>query len=281
MDVVRRHPIGAFLAAAYLLAILIFAVPVLSDDGLGILPIELPGIAPFLLLITFALVGVAFGITAIADGPQGVRDLRRRAFRFRVSPVWYAAALFVLPGSALAVAVAMEGTRVLSAIGEDPSLAVTWLTDIVVAFVLINLWEELAWSGFMLHRLQPRFGPLRATVLTTWAHAALHVPLLVVVGGVSDVRIPAEQYPIYLAALFLFPLGNRTVAAWLYNRSGHSVPVAGLTHASWNLAAGSALLPALVPGFDPVWSYAGFAAAAVVVIVLTRGRLGYRAASHP
>ena len=108
-----------------------------------------------------------------------------------MSSVWYVAALFVLPGSALAVAVAMEGTRVLSAIGEDPSLAVTWLTDIAVAFVLNNLWEELAWSGFMLHRLQPRFGPLRATVLTTWAHAALHVPLIVVVGGVSDVRIPA------------------------------------------------------------------------------------------
>ena len=126
----------------------------------------------------------------------------------------------------------------------------------------------------------PALDILAALIQLLAAIGAL-VGWLVVVGGVSDVRIPAEQYPFYLAALFLFPLGNRTVAAWLYNRSGNSVPVAGLTHAAWNLAAGSALLPALVPGFDPVWSYAGFAAAAVVVIVLTRGRLGYSAASHP
>jgi hypothetical protein len=83
------------------------------------------------------------------------------------------------------------------------------------------------------------------------------------------------MYPFYLAALFIFPLGNRTVATWLYNRSGHSVPVAGLSHAGWNLATGSAFLPALIPGFNSVWAYAGFAIVAVVLIVATRGQLGY------
>jgi membrane protease YdiL (CAAX protease family) len=280
MAFIRRHPIGAFLIAAYALAVLIFALPVLSEQGLGIVPIELPGTEPFLLLITFALVGLVFGITAIADGPQEVRALRRRAFHFLVSPVWYAAALLLLPLTAVVVAVVMEGTGVLAALADDPAVAVGWLTELAVPLILINFWEELAWSGFVLHRLQPRVGPLPATALTTWAQAAIHLPLLVVVGGLSDSRIPAEMYPFYLAALFLLPLGNRTVATWLYNRSRHSVPVVGLTHASWNLATGSAFLPALVPAFDPVWSYAGFAAAAIIVIAVTRGRLGYhRAAS--
>jgi hypothetical protein len=117
---------------------------------------------------------------------------------------------------------------------------------------------------------------MRATVLTTWAHAALHLPLLVVIGGVSDTRITADMYPFYLAALFVLPLGNRAVATWLYNRSGHSVPIVGLTHASWNLATGSAMLPGLVAGYDTVWSYAAFAAVALIVIAATRGNLGYR-----
>src|SRR5919106_2740543 len=274
--VVRRHPIGAFLVAAYSLSIAIFAVPMLSDAGLGILPIELPGIAPFLLLLTFAMVAVVFGITAIADGRQGVRQLRGRLFRFLVSPIWYVAALLVLPASALGVAVALEGSSVVTAIGAEPAVAASWLAELAVPLVLINFWEEFAWSGFVLHRLQPRFGPVRATALTTWAHAALHLPLLFVLGGVSDDPIAVEMYPFYLAALFVFPLGNRTVATWLYNRSGHSVPVAGLTHSSWNLATGGAMLPALVPTAEPVFSYIGFAVVAAIVIVATRGRLGYR-----
>jgi membrane protease YdiL (CAAX protease family) len=280
---IRRHPIAAFLVTAYVLAVLIFAVPVLSTKGLGVLPIELPGLEAFLLLLTFAMVGVTFGITAIADGRDGVRDLRRRAFRFLVSPIWYVTALMLLPLAALAVAVAIEGTQVLSALADDPAMAAGWLLEVAVAYLVINLWEELAWAGFVLHRLQPRFGPIRATVLTTWAHAAIHLPLLVVIGGVSDTRIDAGMYPFYLAALFLFPIGNRMVATWLYNRSGHSVPIAGLTHSSWNLATGGVMLPALAAGYDPVWSYAGFAVVALVVIVATRGQLGYRstASSEP
>ena len=280
---IRRHPIAAFLMTAYVLAVLIFAVPVLSTKGLGVLPIELPGIEAFLLLLTFTMVGVTFGITAIADGRDGVRDLRRRAFRFLVSPIWYVTALVLLPLAALTVAVAIEGTQVLSALADDPAMAAGWLVEIAVAYLVINLWEELAWAGFVLHRLQPRFGPLRATVLTTWAHAAIHLPLLVVIGGVSDTRIEAGMYPFYLAALFLFPIGNRMVATWLYNRSGHSVPIAGLTHSSWNLATGGAMLPGLAAGYDPVWSYAAFAVVALVVVVATRGQLGYRstASSQP
>lgn len=274
MDTIRRHPVTTFLVLAYGLAIVVFAVPVLSDRGLGIVPIELPGNEPFLLLITFAMVGVAFGVTAIADGRAGVRDLRRRAFRFLVSPMWYVTALLILPLAALAVAIVVEGPSVVSTLLAEPAIAVDWLVDIATAYLLINLWEELAWTGFVLHRLQPRVGPVRATVLTTWAHAAIHLPLLFVIGGVSDTRIAPDMYPFFLAALFIFPLGNRTVATWLYNRSGSSVPITGLSHSSWNLASGSAMLPAL--GADALVAYVGFAVLAVIVLATTRGRLGYR-----
>jgi membrane protease YdiL (CAAX protease family) len=275
MSFVRRHPVSAFLGLTYVLAIVILGLPVLSNLGLGIVPIDLPGKEPFLLLLTFALVGAAFAVTAVADGREGVRDYRRRVLRFRTSPVWYGAALLVLPAAALAIAVAVGGAAPLSMIASDPAIAVGWVVELAVALVLINFWEEAVWTGFVLHRLQPRFGPVRTTALTTWGQAAIHLPLLFVVGGLSDSPITPDLYPFYLAALFILPLGNRTVLTWLYNRSGHSVPVAGLTHSSWNLATGSAFLPVLLPGFNSVWAYAGFAIVAVALIVATRGRLGY------
>jgi membrane protease YdiL (CAAX protease family) len=279
MTAVRRHPVGAYLAVVYGLGVLIYALPLLGSTGLKILPIELPGVEPFILVSAIMLTVAAFAVTAATDGRAGVRELRGRAFRFRVSPLWYLASVLLLPLSALGVALVVAGADPLAAIIGQPAVIVDWLLAIVVLFLLVNLWEEIGWTGFVLHRLQPRVGPVPATVLTTWAQATLHLPLLFVIGGVSDDPIAPAQYPLYLAALYLLPLGNRTALTWLYNQSGQSLPVTGLAHSSFNLANGTAFLPFLVAGLDGVWAYAGFAAVALVLIVATRGRLGYAAPS--
>ena len=82
----QRHPTAAFLTLAYLATALIFAVPLLSTAGIGVIDLELPGVAPFVLLLSVALAAIAF-LTALADGRDGVRDLRRRVLRFRVHRV--------------------------------------------------------------------------------------------------------------------------------------------------------------------------------------------------
>lgn len=275
MTAVRQHPVAAFLAATYLLVAIVFAIPLLGSNGLGMLAIPVP-VEPFLLVSTILLTVVAFAVTAAAEGRPGVRNLRSRAFRFRVSPVWYLVGLVALPLAALAVAVLLGGSSPLVTITARPTLPVEWLISIVFLFLLINLWEEIGWTGLVLDRLQARVGPIGATVGTAWAQAAFHIPLIFIVGGVSDVRLTPDQYPFYFAALFVFPLGNRIVATWLYNTSGRSVPVVGLMHSSWNFAAGSTFLPVLVPGMSTIWAYLGFAAVAVALIASTRGRLGYQ-----
>src|SRR5688500_9126677 len=85
----QRHPMTAFLLLAYLSGAVIFALPLLSNAGLGVIDLELPGLAPFVLLSALALAAAAFVTTSFADGRDGVRDLRRRVFRFRVHPGWY------------------------------------------------------------------------------------------------------------------------------------------------------------------------------------------------
>ena len=275
MVLVRRHPVAAFLVATYALTLLIFGLPLLSDTGIGVLPIELPGIAPFVLISTLSLAATAFIVTALADGRTGIRDLRQRAFHFRVSPVWYVVAVLALPLAALGVAIAAQGIAPLVAIVNQPSLILEWALGLVVAAVLINFWEELAWTGFVLHRLQPRMGPIAASIVTAWAQGALHLPLVFIAGGVAEGRVPQDLYLFYVVALFVLPIPGRIFLTWLYNRSGRSIPVVGIYHAGLGIATGTAFLPAIAPGLDPAWAYAGFAILSGAVLVATRGRLGY------
>jgi len=81
-------------------------------------------------------------------------------------------------------------------------------------------------------------------------------------------------------ALFVLPIPVRLTLTWLYNSSGRSVPIVGLAHAGLGVASGVALIPVVAPAVDPVWVYAGFAAVAAVILVATRGRLGFEQAEE-
>ena len=66
---------------------------------------------------------------------------------------------------------------------------------------------------------------------------------------------------------------------WLFNHTGGSVFMAILTHATWNTFY-SAVLVAIFPAPAVVGSYLNLTIAAwalvLVIIAVTRGRLGYR-----
>lgn len=272
----RRHPIAAFLAITYAIGAAVFALPLLANTGIGAIDLDLPGVAPFVLLSAFSLPAAAFITTALADGRTGVRDLRHRVFHFRVHPAWYPVGLLLLPLIALAAAVPFAGIDPILALVTRPDvLAGTVVAGALVAFLLVNWWEEAGWTGFALHRLQPRIGPIAASVVTTWLQAIVHLPLVFVAGGVTDGRVPAEQIPFYLVALFILPISVRLVITWIYNATSRSLPIVGLYHAGLGVATGSGFIPMLAPSVDPIWVYAGFAAIAAVVLIATRGRLGF------
>lgn len=273
----RRHPLAAFLLLAFAAAALIFAIPLLSSAGIGVIDLELPGATPFVLLAAIALAVAAFVTTALAEGRDGVRDLRRRTFRLRVHAGWYPFALLLLPAVALAAALPFAGLDPLVALVTRPDvIAGTVVAGALVAFLLVNWWEEVAWTGFALHRLQGRIGPIPASVVTTWLQAVVHLPLVFVADGVTVGRVPAEEIPIYLVALFVLPIPVRIVITWLYNVTGHSLPVVGLYHAGLGVATGAGFLPVLAPGVVPLVAYGGFAVLAAGVLIATRGRLGLR-----
>jgi membrane protease YdiL (CAAX protease family) len=273
----RRHPLAAFLAIAYGAAAVIFAIPLLSSAGIGAIDLELPGAEPFVLLAAIELAVAAFVTTTLADGRYGVRDLRRRVLRFRVHPGWYPLALLLLPAVGLAAALPFAGVDPLVALVTRPDvIGGTVVAGALLAFLLVNWWEEVAWTGFALHRLQGRIGPVPASVVTTWLQAIVHLPLVFVADGVTTGRVPAEDIPIYFVALFVLPIPVRIVITWLYNVTGHSLPIVGLYHAGLGVATGAGFLPVLAPDVAPLAAYAGFAVLAAVVLIATRGRLGLR-----
>src|SRR5688572_10435801 len=96
----------AYVVAAYGLAWLAFAVPILAARGWFALPVP---DAVFLTLATLGIGLAGLGMAAAESGRAGVRALLAQALRWRTRPAWYAVAilgpaLFPLGGFLLGLA---------------------------------------------------------------------------------------------------------------------------------------------------------------------------------
>jgi hypothetical protein len=109
------------------------------------------------------------------------------------------------------------------------------------------------------------------------AMGLFHVPLIFILGGVSDARIPPDRYWFYVVALFVFTIPLRVLVTWLWNSTRGSVIVVALLHGAFNVTTGQKFLPEFVPG-DTLWVYGVYAVLAAIVVALTRGRLAYPSA---
>jgi membrane protease YdiL (CAAX protease family) len=268
--------VAAFLILVYGITWTLFLPSILSENGIGLLPFAIP-ITPFLLLgVIFGITLPVYIVTRVTRGKEGVRELRRRYTHWRVSIGWYLLAIFAPPITALLGASLYLGTGPLTAFADRWQLLFTVLLPEILMFaVLINLWEEGGWTGFLQPRLQERHGPLAASLMVAVAWALVHVPLMFVVGGLGEGRITPDRYWFYLAYLFGIAPPVRVLVTWFWNSTGGSVIIVALLHAAWNTTAGEKFTPEFVPG-DPIWVYAVYAVLAVIVIALTRGRLAYR-----
>ena len=159
---VRRHPVAAFLLLVFAITGVLTALPI-PDLAFG--PIE---------NILGAAVPAVI-VTAVVGGRAGVRDLARRALRWRVSLRWYAVSLLALPGVLLVLAPVLWGTVPLRALAENwPLLVTSFLPTLVFMIVLNNVAEEVAWTGFLFARLQERHAPLRAALLASMPFCGWH-----------------------------------------------------------------------------------------------------------
>jgi len=278
-----RHPLGAFFGLAFAGAWLPLVPIVLSqgEHGLGILPVVLPDplLLPLALLATFAgpLVA-ALVVTAAVDGRAGLRRLGGSMVRWRVGARWYLVAVFAPLTIWLATySLALTGSP-LAALAQQWTLLFTLFFPLVaVGIIFPSVGEEPGWRGFALPRLQARHGPVIGSLILGALHGLWHLPSFFT-------PFAGPFVPQHFAAFVLTAMFATFLYTWLFNRTGGSVLLAMIMHGASNAA--SALMSALVVGLVPEvgWMHAledggwlnalAFGAAALVLVVATRGRLG-------
>ena len=289
--VVAHHPVAAFLLMAFVFSWTIMLPLLLSEGGFGVVPIKLPWQSFGSLMSIFGLALPAFLVTAAMEGKDGVRDLRRRILRWRVGVHWYLMALLGLILLTLMGSIPFLGVAPLEALAQNWKLLFTvFLPGVLVPFVLVNLWEETAWTGFMQHTLQQWRGPLLASVMVAPFFALIHLPGFFVAGFISDEKSPLSQFPAVLmqvGIVAVFAMFFRVLIMWLYNGTGRSVHIVALFHSAYNMTNGQKITPDLLhlpEGMAALAPAVAVMVLAVVVAVFTRGRLSYepeRAAPRP
>jgi membrane protease YdiL (CAAX protease family) len=262
---------------AYAFSWIVWAPWVLGEDGAGLLPINISQTASGYLNATSILAGptlAAFIMTATTEGREGVRRLLGRYVLWRVGLRWY---LFALLGIPL---IMVLGTMVYSM--ELPNLGAlggpSYLLSYLGYFALVTLLggpllEEGGWRGFALPRMERLHGPLLASLILGVLWALWHLPEFLVPswaassggGGVLGITL-------FTLTAITFTI----VITWVFNNTRASLLLAILVHASIDTFGGT--LAAIFPAKAVTSAFPymiGFGVVAVVLIVLTRGRLDY------
>jgi membrane protease YdiL (CAAX protease family) len=243
---VRRHRFIAFVALTYAIS---WSLWLAAAVGGGQVPFLLGALGPM----------AAAAIVTVISG-HSLAAWLRPVWHWRVPVRWW---LYALGLPALLFATV---TFVLQATGSpvDWSLVLDRMPGYLSTFVFVlflgGALEEPGWRGFGLPLLQERYSPLRATVILGLVWGVWHVPVY----GPAGFVVP------WVLAFFYTVLWNAT----------HSVGLCILLHASFTPAQDHLiLLPrevAYTSGLDaPDWAILGtYVAAALILVVVTRGRLG-------
>jgi membrane protease YdiL (CAAX protease family) len=258
----RAHPFIGFFALAYAFSWL----TLLALDGLLGLP---AGLA--ILLQTLGPTFAALVMASVLDGSAGRRALTSRVRIWRVGTRWYAVVLFGLPIACLFAGLVLGD---LGTIGDQApvALALTYIAMVVVGGISGPLFEEPGWRGFALPRLQAQRGPLLGTLVLGVMWAAWHLPQFLVPEWAAQ---NGGSSPLIVLGFLLMVVAIAPVMTWIFNRTRGSLFMAMVAHACINasLAVFVAADVALATGL------LAFGTISVVLVVATRGRLGYDAST--
>jgi membrane protease YdiL (CAAX protease family) len=272
------HPVTSYFVLAYAGTWLLLLPMVLSSDGLGLMrfSVPFPIYAALFLLSSFAGPTLsAVVVTDVLEGRAGLGRFFRRYVQWRVGVFPYLFVFVLYPLIWLVAAVVPLSAASLRSSAAHPLTYFTVFLPALLIFPAIITWgEEPGWRGFALTRLQAQYSPIPATLIVGLFHGLWHLPVFLLVGG------PAALGPFNLIRFLENTLLIMVIAiiwTWVFNVAGESILIAVLVHASNN--ASQAWVGSLIPNTSPAAGYvegAIFVGIALVVILTTWGRLGYR-----
>jgi uncharacterized protein len=243
---VDRHELGAFFLLTFTISWTLWLLSYVADGMLAVALFLLGGFGP----MTSAVLLTRYRGYSLKEWIRTMMVWRVPA-RF----YGYALGLPLLVWSAINVELALLGQDV--DVGLLPGRLLEAAGTFLVVLTVGGALEEPGWRGFALPRLQLRMSPVRATFL------------LGVVWGLWHVPVYGPLAPFLITALAFF-------YTYLYNRTG-SVLLVILLHATITPANDTLILvPRDVHGVTDIVIFGTVAAVAAALVILTRGRLGYR-----
>jgi uncharacterized protein len=275
---IQAHPLTAYFILAFAGTWLVFS-PAVFARGLGWF--SMPDVLAFALLMLATFTGpmtAALLVTGAVEGKTGIKAFLRRIIRFRVGVQWY---LIVILGYPLVLLIALVPVMGVQAYAGWPSHLPAFFTAYLPA-ILVNLFmpalgEETGWRGFALPRLQRLHGPLLGSLILGGLHALWHLPAYLVPGFMQSGAFD----PVYFIGNSGAIVAATILWTWLNNHANQSIFFAMLVHACSN--ASPAMVTQVVGKIHPdAWfGLILFGIIAVMVILLTRGRLSYPVENRP
>ena len=247
---IEAHQVGSFFILTFVLSWSLWLLAWLSGDGVFAMALFLLG--------GFGPMMAAAAITRYTGG--SVRKWARKIVHWRVPSHFYLYAL----GLPVAIWTIINVELALFNDKFDLSLLPGRLVASIGTFLVVLTvgggFEEPGWRGFALGRLQQRISPIRATLMLGFVWGLWHIP---VYGPLA--------FPFIMMLAFFY--------TYLYNKTG-SVLLPILLHASFTPASDNlALVPRGVHGINDVVIFGTVLVVVMVLVVVTRGQLGYQAAN--
>jgi len=234
---------------------------IISRGGKVSLLIYAGGFGPFL---------SAVFVIWIVEKKLGLYQWFHRTFRLRINILWYLLGALFLPTG---VVLLQFGLYLLWGGQPDFSNALPWwlyLLNLPIVMLFAGGNEEPGWRGFALPKLLIKRNPVTASLILGIIWTIWHVPLFFLAewGGAET------PFVWFLANV----VGLSFIMTWLYHRSSRSVFPVMLFHQATNIIWNYFPMPDdVLSGMDDfiVLKTIVYWTIAIVLIIATKGRLGY------
>jgi membrane protease YdiL (CAAX protease family) len=257
----RRYPIVTF----YMLALVL---------GAGTIYLVIQGRLPTSLALLSALSASLAGIimTAITDGKAGLKLLLSRLLIWRVGiGYWLFATLFLVPAILIGFLFnPLFNGDPISFSNMRPAFNI--LPMFIVFFIVAGLGQELGWTGFLIPRLQARFGALNACIIRAFLVGIWHLPLLIYATLQPNALVDFQYgawiaqkgfLVVFVTMILMLILPWSIFYTWIFNNTKGSLLLVAILHASEIWLAYWLMSTGISPdNLDNYWGYG-------LVLVLT------------
>ena len=242
-----RRPLVTFMLVALPVGWVLLSIPLVTG-----LPLS-----PFILGTLYLGLLLPAVVLTRRDPHTSVRAFFRDAVRLP-RPVW------LLVPATLVIPVGTASVGQLLGVGTDlsvPFLGNLALANVLSSLVIVNLWEELAWAGFVQRRAMARWGFVGGSVVAALLFSGVHLPLAFY--GADSAGAVANN----IAAMVVAGIGMRLLIGAFDRWGRRSIITLGLLHATFN--ASSELIDA-----DAGWVRYGVTLALGLAALAAYARIG-------